>query len=76
MTNSSNEKALELLARAIAAEIWRRLAEESPRADDFSEADGRDGQKVAGEKDDREKDRPAAQRTRENHGRPAKRRPG
>jgi hypothetical protein len=47
-----------------------------PRADDFSEADGRHGQKVAGKKDDQEKDRPAAQRTRLSHTRSAKRGPG
>ncbi len=50
-----DEKTLELLARAIAEEIWRRLADGSPRTDDFREADDRARQKVDGAKDDRER---------------------
>ncbi len=50
MVNSSDEKALDLLARAIANEIWRQLMEEPRRADDLREDGGRDGLKVAGGK--------------------------
>jgi hypothetical protein len=70
MPNSSDEKALDLLARAIANEIWRQLVEGPRRADDLRKAGGRDGQNVAGGKTT-EKTNDLLRKARVNHSRPA-----
>ncbi len=70
MANSSDEKALDLLARAIAEEIWRGLLEEPRRADDLREAGGRDGQNVGGKKTT-EKTTDLLRKGRVNHSKPA-----
>ncbi len=69
MADSSDKKALDLLARAIAEEIWRRLVEEPRRADDLREASSRDGQNVAGGKTT-EKTNDLLRKGRVNHSRP------
>jgi hypothetical protein len=71
VANSSDEKALDILARAIAEEIWRRLVEEPRRADNLREASGRDGQKVAGGKTTEKTTDLLHKGTRVNHSRPA-----
>lgn len=65
MANSSDEKALDLLARAIAEEIWRQLVE-GPSNDGSLEVDGRPCDRSAGNERSPKIEQPAVQGAQHN----------